>query len=167
MTSRSIRRIFTAVLILLPIQYALVGIIEHYHSEPWPALVLPAFQSVWDQESAITVDHATLEATFSDGRRVPIPSDALLVDLPASQHLGFFRMQCQPASLSGTTRTERCTRTDAASWMRKRIDSMYPDRSVRRLDVIWKRSMYPPPRSAERTSPSVHTVPLDTLSLTW
>lgn len=167
MSRHTVRYIFIFALIVLPVQYGLVGIIGHSHSEPWPTLVLPAFQSVGDQDGPISVNQITLEATFNDGERTSIPVEAFLSDLPPSQHLGFFRSQCQPASLSGTTRTKRCLDADAATWARNRVASLHPDRSPRRLDVVWNRLTYTPPHAADGNDSPMHRTPLDTLSIRW
>lgn len=165
MMPRTVRHLFLVVLILLPVQYALVGLVDHYHSEPWPALVLPAFQSTGERDGSASTHRVTAEAVFGDGSRARIPFEQLLAELPSSQHLGFFRAQCQPASLSGTGRTERCLRPDAATWLHNRVTALYPNRSPHRLDVVWNRMTYVPPRAADSTA--VHLTPLDTLSIRW
>ena len=164
MNLRTVRHLFVFTLILLPIQYALVGVVGHtYGAEPWPALVLPAFQSVWDREGPVSVDRVALEVTFSEGERTAVPIEAFLADLPRSQHLGFFRSQCAPASISGTTDTERCLHPAAVRWVAARLDTLFPDRSPRGLDVIWNRLTYLPSREAAATQ----STPVDTLTLRW
>lgn len=165
MTPRTVRRLFLAVLIVLPIQYGLVGLVDRVHGEPWPTLVLPAFQSTGERGGATTLDHVALEAVFADSTQTRVPTAHLLPELPASQHLGFFRTQCRPAVLSGTQRTERCLRPEAATWLADRVTALFPDRTPRRLDVAWSRMRYLPPGEAD--SASVHLTPLDTLSIRW
>jgi hypothetical protein len=167
MSPSSIRRLFVVVLIFLPIQYALVGVIGHYYSEPWPALVLPAFQTTWDHGESIQIEQVSLDVTFEDGTRAPAAVDSLLADLPRSQHRGFFRLQCQPAQLSGDARTERCLQPGAAIWMQQQAAALFPDRSPARLDVIWNRLTYVPSRFSGTFRPTVNTAPLDTLSIVW
>lgn len=167
MSSRSVRWLFIGVLVLLPAQYALVGVIGHYHSEPWPALVLPAFQTTWEQGQPIRVERIVLEVTFEEGGQSSIPVESLLAPLPHSQHRGFFRAQCQPARLSGTPRTERCLHPDAASWLRQQTAGLFPGRSPTRLDVIWNHLTYMPTRRLTAPHAAVSTTPLDTLTITW
>jgi hypothetical protein len=162
-----VRRLFVAVLIFLPVQYALVGIIGHYHSEPWPALVLPAFQTTWDHDESIQIEQVSLDVTFEDSTRAPVAVESLFADLPRSQHRGFFRSQCQPVQLSGDARTERCLQPGAAMWMHRQAAALFPDQSPARLDVIWNRLTYVPSRSSEAPHSTVKTVPLDTLSIVW
>lgn len=162
-----VRRLFVAVLIFLPTQYALVGLIGHYHSEPWPALVLPAFQTTWDHGESIQIEQVSLDVTFEDSARAPVTVESLLAGLPRSQHRGFFRSQCQPAQLSGDARTERCLQPGAAMWMQQRAIALFPDRSPARVDVIWNRLTYAPSRRSGASRSTVKTAPLDTLSIVW
>lgn len=167
MPPSSVRRLFIAALVVLPIQYALVGVVGHYASEPWPTLVLPAFQTTWERDASIQVEQVALDVAFEDGTRVPVAVESLLADLPRSQHRGFFRSQCQPARLSGTARTERCLQPSAASWVKQQAVALFPARSPDRLDVIWNRLVYTLPRLSSTPHSTVKTVPLDTLSITW
>lgn len=167
MTPRAKRRLFIFVLVLLPVQYALVGIIDQYGSEPWPALVLPAFQSTGDRDGSVSTSHVTLKATFDDDSRRRVPMAALLADLPSSQHLGFLRTQCRPASLSGTARTERCRHPEAAAWLRDRLAVLHPDRRPHRLDIVWNQLRYAPAADPDDAGSTVRTTPLDTLTIRW
>jgi len=167
MSSSSVRRLFIAVLIVLPVQYALVGIVGMHHGEPWPALVLPAFQTTWDHGESIQIEQVSLDIMFEDSTRAPVAVESLLADLPRSQHRGFFRSQCQPAQLSGDTRTERCLQPSAAMWVQQQAAALFPDRSPARLDVIWNRLAYVPSRPSGTPRSTVKTVPLDTLSIVW
>jgi hypothetical protein len=45
----TIRRLFLGLLILLPLQYAIAGLVQFLSGrEPWPALVMPGFKATWD-----------------------------------------------------------------------------------------------------------------------
>lgn len=167
MFSPSVRRLFIAVLVVLPIQYALVGVVGEPHREPWPTLVLPAFQTTWDRGESIQIEQVALEVVLEEGGRVSVPVESLFANLPRSQHRGFFRAQCQPAPLSGTPRTERCLQPGAAAWMHQRMTALFPDQSFSRLDVIWNRLTYTPTPPATTPHLAVETTPLDTLSVIW
>lgn len=154
----AVRRLFIAVLILLPVQYVLVGIIGLYRSEPWPALVMPGFQRVYAPD-AIREPTVRFEATFADGYRLALQPTDLLEALPRSHHGAVLTAHFRPASLSGSPATERA-RT-AAAWLRHRLHSHYPDARPVRLDVIWEEILYLP----NDGSPIVAHDALDTLTI--
>lgn len=161
MTSKSIRRLFVAVLIFLPAQYGLVGLLGDFHyGEPWPAVVLPGFKTVYATSGDIEVDHTTFEVLFANGETVSVSPSDVLAPLPRSHHVTFLNEQCRPARLSGSYRTERCLAPAGVGWFVSRAASLFPQRSVRRVDVIWSRLRVDPPMS----TPTF--MPLDTLHLT-
>jgi len=163
MRKKSVRRLFLACFVLLPLQYALVGVVGlHTGGEPWPALVLPAFQAPdTDEAGALLETQPVLAATFADGEKTRVPVEALLAGLPASHHGAFFAEQCRPAALSGTPTTERCRHPAARRWLRERLAARYPGEAApRRLDIVWVQLRHAPGASAPRRTA------LDTLSLT-
>lgn len=140
---RNVRRLFAVVLILLPLHYGLVGLASLAGwPEPWPAVLLPGFQSVWDHERHIEMPEAALEVRFADGTMDVAPVAAVFRPLPASHHLGILRRQFTPYSMSGTMRTEQGLRPGARRWLRTRIASLYGDRPIERVDVVWYRVRY-------------------------
>lgn len=160
MSRVSVRSLFMAALIILPLQYALVGLSGNlYGREQWPAVVLPGFKNVWDGHEAIEVTDVELTVRFADGGTAPLTVPALLADLPRSHHGAFFRTQCQPAVLSGTSDTERCRTADGRAWILRRLAALYPGQTPAALDVVWVRLTYAP------THPVAHATPLNTLSL--
>lgn len=160
MSRANVRRLFIGVLVLLPAQYALVGVVGAWKSEPWPALIMPAFQaSDLDADGALTDVKPELTATFASGERVAVPVRGLLQALPPSHHPAFLAKQCRPAALSGTAATEQCRRPAVRRWLQERVASQFLGRTVRRLDVTWTRLRYTPGTATLRT------MPLDTLTL--
>ncbi|WP_243665171.1 hypothetical protein [Rhodothermus marinus] len=50
MNRTRIRRLFQALAVLLPLQYALVGLVQLGGGrEPWPLLVMPGFKATWHE----------------------------------------------------------------------------------------------------------------------
>ncbi len=163
MKRSSVRRLFVVVLVALPVQYALVGVVGLRESEPWPAVVMPGFKSVYDGQDTLAVPGYQLEVVFADPSadgpaREAVPVGRLLAPLPASHYPAFLSHQCRPARRSGTAATERCRRPAARRWFAQRLDALYPERDARRLDVIWGR-YYRTPGAPTRYAPR------DTLSL--
>lgn len=162
MPRRRIRQLFLVLFTLLPLQYALVGLVGPRHGEPWPALVMPGFKRVWDGEGAITTRHVSLEAYFRDGSHAALPVPAFLNALPRSHHRAFLERQCRPALLSGSPVTERCLEPAALRWVQERLRALYPDRHPAALHVVWSTLAY---RPGAPPGVAASVQPLDTLVL--
>ena len=93
MKKRSIVRLFIAVMIFLPIQYAVVGIVGEMHSEPWPAFVLPGFKNVYvSDDDLFQIEQKRFVIEIEGQPKVEIlrPQE-LFPELPLSQVPGFMR----------------------------------------------------------------------------
>lgn len=157
----SVRRLVLGVMVVLVLQYALVGIVGVLLREPWPTLVLPAFQDVWDGDDELTVPRVRLIAVSSDSTQFEVPFDVVWGTVPASQQAGFMREQCRPQSLSGTPRTERCTTPEARTWMQMQLQNGYPLLQIERLDVVWEEVHFNVRQQATAQTPRAQ--PTDTL----
>lgn len=160
-TPESVRRLVMGVMVVLVLQYALVGIVGVMLREPWPTLVLPAFQNVWDGNDELAVPRARLVAVSSDSTQFEVPFDSVWGPIPASQQAGFLREQCRPQALSGTPRTERCTLPEARAWMSKQLQDRYPQHQIERLDVVWEEVFFNVNKRTTAQAP--RTQPTDTL----
>ncbi len=158
MSRLAVRRLFVAVLILLPLQYALVGVVGLRWSEPWPALVMPGFQRVYTPD-ALREQAARFEVTYADGHRLSLTAAAMLHALPRSHHGGVLNRQFRPAGLSGTPATERAR--EGRDWLIRQVQPYHPEADPIRLDVIWEEVRFHPLPDA----PVVERHPLDTLSI--
>jgi hypothetical protein len=154
----AVRRLFIAVLVALPIQYAFVGVIGMGASEPWPALVMPGFQRVYETADQVTVRETAFEAVYADGRRADVPRAVLLGDLPRSHWGAFLGRQCRPQGLSGAPDSERCTHPDAGAWFADRLSRANLDPP--RLDVFWRDVTRPAGGDG-----AARIAPLDTLTI--
>lgn len=163
MSNASVRCLAIVLLIGLPIQYAAVGLVGEWVREPWPALVLPAFQDVWDGKEEISVPRVRFVVTPQKGAPFDVELETIWTGLPRSQHAGFMREQCRPESLSGTPHTERCTTPTATGWIHHRLRTQFPDITVQRVDVVWEKVQFDVHDPASRHTPQ--TTPLDTLTL--
>lgn len=159
MHPQTVRRLFIFVLILLPVQYGLIGVIGHYYdAEPWPAIVLPGFKHVYSTDDAFEVDHTAVEVQFADGEQASVSSSAFLAPFPRSHHSAFLQVQCKPTALSERADTERCLEPEGQRWFTSRAADLFPERDVRQVDVVWSRLRFEPPTST--------LIPQDTLRLT-
>lgn len=87
-----VKNLFIAVIILLVVQYGIVGIVGFYHSEPWPAFVLPGFKNVYVYDDGFEIEQIMFEV-WADGYEgsVIIQPQELFPQIPLSQIPGFTR----------------------------------------------------------------------------
>jgi hypothetical protein len=169
MSRSSVSQLFIAVFIGLFVQYGLVGILGVTMSEPWPAVVLPGFKKVYDTGQDIVVEDTQIDVQFGNGMTATTRPSEFLALLPRSHHGAFLSKQCRPASLSGSAETERCTTDTGSRWFVERAETLYPNREVQRVDVVWTRLTFDrgtgDARNVPATSATVTRTPLDTLRL--
>lgn len=159
MSRAAVRRLFVGVIIGLLLQYGIVGLVGLYAAELWPAIVLPAFKSVYDQSGVIESHNHRIEVEFSDGERVSFGRSEFMTFMPIIHQSVFLDKQCQPASLSGTEKTEVCQQSDGARLFIDRARELVPDRDLWAVDVIWKRLRF------DMTTHTSTGSPVDTLRL--
>lgn len=159
MSRSSVRRLFRIAFVVLIVQYALVGIVGVYASEPWPAIVLPAFKSTYAADGSFSVEKARFEVVFEGELSSTVPSVQFLAPLPRSHHPSFLDEQCRPQSLSGRERTESCRPPEGKQWFIDRARSLYPSQSVESVNVVWERLRFNPKSKQQAATP------LDTLHL--
>jgi len=159
MERKTIRLLFLVVLVLLPIQYGLVGLLGADVGEPWPAVVLPGFKSVWQNGEKITIPRAAFNVRFASGETETVDPALVLAGLPASHHLAVMRRQYTPASMSGTKRTETGALHASRRWLANRLLDLLPGRDIIGADVVWYSFEY------RRTEHASREIPLDTLKI--
>jgi len=163
MSRTRIRRLFVVVLVVLPLQYALVGLIGWVDREPWPALVLPGFKTVYATNDTLEVVRPSLVAYSTADTAHPLSIPQFLDPLPRSHHAAFFREQCRLAFLSGTPATERCLAPEAQRWFVDRADTLLPGITIQRVDIVWSRLRIAP---NQLSTQAPATTPLGRLTLT-
>ena len=159
MNRRAIRYTFLLLFVLLPLQYAVVGLAGLKGTEPWPALVLPGFQNVWDEGSRISMPVVDFRIHFADGATEAAAPSAVFSAIPASHHLAIMRRQFCPSSISGSEATERGRLPETTAWLAGRIAELFPGRQAQRVDVEWGRL------ELRRGESSPATIPVDTLKI--
>lgn len=81
-SEKIIKRIFIACLILLPLQYAVVGVVGVIKSEPWPAFVLPAFKSVLSSKDHVNVNQIKFYVENNKkGQLIEVKAEMLFGDI--------------------------------------------------------------------------------------
>lgn len=93
MSEKTVRKLFIFILLFLPLQYILVGIIGYYKTEPWPAFVFPGFKSVYQQEGNYLIRQTFFELYNNENEKIStLQPYQLFEELPRSQIAGFTRV---------------------------------------------------------------------------
>jgi hypothetical protein len=124
-----LRLLFAGVIVLLPVQIAASKLIG---DEPYPLLFLPGFGPVLQHSSAVEFDSASMAGVLSDGRSVPLDSNAVM---PNSE--GF-----SVALQTILSDPVRCNAEDTKAWLRQRLAAAYPDLEIASVNVIWNHWAY-------------------------
>jgi len=93
MNKKTIRKLFIGVMIFLPLQYAMVGIVGFYDAEPWPAFVFPGFKSVPVTDYAFETEQKVFVLVPEDDQSDSLKKSPaeLFPEIPISQLSGFMR----------------------------------------------------------------------------
>lgn len=92
MSEKTVRKIFIVILIFLPLQYIMVGILGYYKAEPWPAFVFPGFKNVYQTESHYLIRETRFEFyDTQDQKLASIQPHRFFPELPRSQIAGVMR----------------------------------------------------------------------------
>lgn len=159
MSESTVRRLFIVVIIGLMVQHGIVGIVGLYVSEPWPAIVLPAFKDVHGRSGVVESKDQHIDVVLTDGERVSFERPQFMTFMPIIHQSVFLKNQCQPAALSGSEATDVCRRPEGKPLFLDRARALFPEKHVRSVDVIWTHI-----RVDVQTRAS-ETIPLDTLRL--
>lgn len=136
MRRRTVKLIFIVLMIFLPLQYAVVGWVGLQKSEPWPALVLPAFKSVFDANDKITVDQVKFYLENNENANgFEIEPATLFSGVPDSQLQGFFRTHFSDSTAIAAYSNE------TRQWLMKKINEQYPNYSPGVLQIQWKQKI--------------------------
>lgn len=157
MSPESARTLFLVAAGVLLLQYGIIGLLSLGAGEPWPAVIQPGFKNVWDGNDTVRIPRAELEVTTASGRTLPVPLEQLFDGIPTSHHLGLLRAQFQPASISGTTNTERALSPDTRVWLRQQVDRLFPDEQASLMLAVWREMLF------DRASQESTTRVIDTL----
>ncbi len=89
-SAKTIQRIFLFFLVFLPLQYAVVGIVGYYSSEPWPAFVFPGFKNVYNYGGSYQVNQFLVEVESEEGQVLrDFTPQQFFYEIPNSQVTGF------------------------------------------------------------------------------
>lgn len=92
MSVKTVRKVFIFVLIVLPLQYIVVGIVGYYYTEPWPAFVFPGFKNVYETNGRYEIHQTFFDLYDNQGSMIErIQPHDFFPELPRSQIAGFMR----------------------------------------------------------------------------
>ena len=97
-SAKTIKQIFLFCLIFLPLQYAVVGVVGFYSSEPWPAFVFPGFKSVYVYGESYQINQFMVEVEDKEGQTIrEFTPQQFFYEIPNSQVAGFLRTNLDDA----------------------------------------------------------------------
>lgn len=136
MKTKTVRTIFIAVLIYLPLQYGIVGIVGYHHSEPWPAFVFPGFKSVHVYDNGFEIQQTYFDV-YADGADEPerMLPQYFFPDLPLSQVPGFLRTHFQ------SSEDVQQLSPGARNWLKHHADAA-AGVDASRIDVVTEMNYY-------------------------
>lgn len=92
MSAKTVKRIFLFFLIYLPLQYAVIGIVGYYDTEPWPTFAFPGFKNVYVFDGLYEIPDYQFELTDENNDRIAILTPGqLFQEIPTSKLNGFMR----------------------------------------------------------------------------
>lgn len=120
MKSKTVKYIFIFFFAYLPLQYALVGIIGFYKSEPWPAFVFPGFKNVYVYDDGFQVDQNLFEVYLPEQEQpeVFLPHQ-FFPEVPLSQVPALMRNHFR-----GEDFTNRELSAESVQWLRVHANSV-------------------------------------------
>lgn len=118
-SAKTIKQIFLFCLIFLPLQYAVVGVVGFYSSEPWPAFVFPGFKSVYVYGESYQINQFMVEVENSEGQTIrEFTPQQFFYEIPNSQVAGFLR-----TNLDGADDFEAFN-AETHNWFRERAQEL-------------------------------------------
>lgn len=137
MNKKKVRGIFIFFLCYLPLQYAAVGVVGYYKSEPWPAFVFPGFKSIYVYEHGFEIDYPLFEIYSEDSvqslRMTPIE---FFPEIPKSKISGFMRTHFWDEK-----KLEEFDR-ETKMWLIDHADEFTEDQIVG-VHIVWERNFFP------------------------
>lgn len=162
-----VRGVFIAVLLLLPLQHAAVGVIGYLRSEPWPAFVFPGFKNVYDAGETITLRNPYFYGKQQDAEAlVHIPTEKVFRGIPVSHHGGILRYQFDRYKVDEQTR-QKFFSEHGSNWLRNQLRAggyHLREDAAAPLYLVWKRETY---KLENRQLKLLESVPQDTVRITF
>lgn len=132
MSVKTVRRVFIFILIFLPLQYIVVGIVGYYYAEPWPAFVFPGFKNVYESQGQYQIHQTHFDLyNNQDEKLESVQPHHLFSGLPRSQVAGFMRVFFHDENAIGNLSVE-------AKYFLRQTSRQIANRDVSRMDIVYE-----------------------------
>lgn len=121
---------FAALLIILPLQAVLVGLIGLNFREPWPSITMPSFREVYPVAEGITMRKPEINILLADGSRRLVKMTDFLAGIPVTHQKAVYRSLFESGNISEPT-------TQLREWLRKRAGRMNTREPIVGIVVFW------------------------------
>jgi hypothetical protein len=158
-SARWVPWLFAVVAVLLPIQFWFA----RTRGEPYPALLLPAFDRVaTDADGRVVAESVAIVVRFADGTVEPLPLRTLFARAPSSHIMAMAQIALKPKPPPAAEATRSRLRAwleryvtpglapskarrrywtgpdpRTVSWLRARVHELFPGRPASRIEVQW------------------------------
>jgi hypothetical protein len=137
MSEKNVRNIFILILIFLPLQYVLVGIVGYYKAEPWPAFVFPGFKNVYETEQNYQIYQTRFEVYNTSLEKISSLSPNLFfAGIPRSQIDGLTRTLVQKIRIESLS-------PEARSFLLEKSRQL-TNHDIQRLEIIYRKDVLKP-----------------------
>lgn len=132
MSIKTVRRVFISILIFLPLQYIVVGIVGYYYAEPWPAFVFPGFKNVYESNGQYQIHQTHFDLYNSRGEKLEsVQPHNFFSGIPRSQVAGFLRVFFHDKNAIGNLSAE------AKNFLHQ-TSLQFANRDVSRMDIVYE-----------------------------
>jgi len=137
MNEKIVKRIFIFFLCYLPLQYAVVGIVGYYKSEPWPAFVFPGFKNIYVYENGFEIDNPLFEIVSEDSvNSIRMRPGDFFPEISTSKISGFMRTHFR--DVKNIEAFDRETKL----WLIDHADE-FTDNQIVAVHIVWERNFFP------------------------
>jgi hypothetical protein len=158
MSRKKVKRVMIFFILFLPLQYALVGVSDSLKSEPWPALVLPAFKNSFGSKKQLFTHQVAFSVKDKKNKKLrELDPAKLFPNIPKSQLSGFLRLHFSDSLKIADFNTQ------TRKWLRRRVEQLQPAGHPQKLVVKWIKKQYRPGQETPSQSEIENrfTIPLD------
>ncbi len=121
----AIRVLFLALILVLPLEFAVKKLAG---GEPYPALFLPSFGGVLEQNSTVEYDQPEIVGVLTDGREVILDSRRVMPGAGGGYSVVFETI---------FTNQAKATAEDSKVWMRQQLRAAYPEYDFEAIYIKW------------------------------
>ncbi len=153
-THRLVPLLFVAVSLLMVGQLLL----RTFWKEPWPAILLPAFENRAAATDGFTIQQPLLNVFFADHTQTTLSVDQFLAPFPRSHRPHIMRLQ-----FSGAADNQESVQYRRSRWVHRRLRTLFSSQPPTHLQVTWQTLVY----DVDNLTQPPQVVPTDTVSFVF